>query len=356
MRTIRSLATLDRVWNCVVLLLFICMVLHMGSNRLGRTRQLVPSARRELRQRTVGHWSHRQRSPLPPPTYQNGSVAVHGYWRASAPLDGGIELYTMSHVPSTPLGVEAGDGMDSAPADHPSLALGAAYSPIPVVDITPFFDKLSRDPHGLPAPDVAFYMERPAANGGGTASCLRTRARALRTMRIFAWTVEAVVHFRADESFGSEWQTVFGRNGGNFTSAPFERDLSAAALKVGPDKHLYLQAWSERAVGGGRAQGGGRYVSVRSAWPLAPGTWHHLVGRSDGARLELFVNGERMGGTTFGGALATPPHEEHGDFTVGCGMHAAQQADACSCLIAEARLVPRSLRQSEWLWRPADAR
>ena len=44
---------------------------------------------------------------------------------------------------------------------------------------------------------------------------------------------------------------------------------------------------------------------------------------------------------------------EDGDVTFGCGMFNAMAADACTCLISEARVAEgRSRPPAEWLWSP----
>ena len=68
--------------------------------------------------------------------------------------------------------------------------------------------------------------------------------------------------------------------------------------------------------------------------------------------MRLFVNGELQGvGRAYGG-LATPPREQDGGLTLGCGMFNGTAADTCSCLLNEARVSESARPMDEWLWAP----
>uniref|UniRef100_A0A7S4BK17 Uncharacterized protein n=1 Tax=Chrysotila carterae TaxID=13221 RepID=A0A7S4BK17_CHRCT len=79
---------------------------------------------------------------------------------------------------------------------------------------------------------------------------------------------------------------------------------------------------------------------------------YSIVARSDGHEMELFVNGRREGSAVLSprASLAVPSAGYDGDFTIGCGMFENKTADACSCLISEARISEETRLPSSWLW------
>ena len=220
-----------------------------------------------------------------------------------------------------------------------SKPTGSIYVDIPRRSPDGLLDLLRKiDPAGHPG-------DEHSGNKGTDVACLRTRQPKLRNLRLREWTVEVVVLFSRNTHFGQAWQGVLGRTGSGFSSDSFDRNLSAMGLKLTPDRHLLLEAWGVRPVRGSH------FVSIRSNGPaLSPETWYHIVGRCDGSHMRLYVNGALRAQSEFGGDLAVPPLEAHGDFTLGCGMHANALADPCSCLIAEARVTSAALEPSDWLW------
>ena len=68
--------------------------------------------------------------------------------------------------------------------------------------------------------------------------------------------------------------------------------------------------------------------------------------------MQLFINGQPSGVTSYRGPLHPPPRTQDGDLTFGCGMFGGVAADPCRCLISEARVTEASRHPREWLWSP----
>jgi len=186
-------------------------------------------------------------------------------------------------------------------------------------------------------------------------NCLITREPRLRTERVVTWTVEVATQLLNTEHVGVAWLTLLGRTGSNFQDHSFDRMLGSMAMKVTPEMYLLFEAWLSptHLLDMAPRLGSATYVKVRSREPVQPSTWYHLVGRSNGRRLQLFINGELAGeSVTLPGlhALSVPPSPLHGQITLGCGMHNSTTTDPCSCLIAEARISPFERRPAEWLY------
>ena len=115
------------------------------------------------------------------------------------------------------------------------------------------------------------------------------------------------------------------------------------------------------------------HAASRRHWIILDPCRYSLTARSDGNKMDLFVNARFEGarytaGGRFGinarmwnganvllmpgcrrcsslgmanfsaaATLAVPPLPSHGDFTVGCGMFGGKRADPCSCLVSEVR-------------------
>ena len=139
--------------------------------------------------------------------------------------------------------------------------------------------------------------------------------------------------------------------GVNFASEPDLASLSALALKLSPSREFHLLAWvgldGEEKL---------QLVADMTKSRAQSNVWYHLVLRSDGHSIQLFVNRKlelRMAIANQGrGAsrLAPPQSAIDGDWTFGCGMHNGVQADTCSCLISEARVSEFVLQERDWIW------
>ena len=109
----------------------------------------------------------------------------------------------------------------------------SALIPLRIVPRTPSFKALQR-PSTLPlAPDGSLHMERPSfvsKEDPLSPACLHTRdphlGRASFT-GLGGWTVEAVVLFLQNPHFGSQWQTVIGRNGARRSPLRSARPVSS---------------------------------------------------------------------------------------------------------------------------------
>mmetsp|Transcript_20702 Transcript_20702/g.45000 ORF Transcript_20702/g.45000 Transcript_20702/m.45000 type:complete len:336 (-) Transcript_20702:709-1716(-) len=252
--------------------------------------------------------------------------------------------------------------LDSASATDDATQLGSEFQPtqkgantlfatssqlLHVVPRAPLFSALVRGAQLPSAPAGSVYVDRPpeASLVQIPVSCLRTRAHAsLRTHVLTNWTVEVVTMFIDSPNFGRNWQTIIGRNGGSFSTDAFDSKLAGLYLKLSPSRRLFLQAWVN--------QSDVRYVSIESGHIAQPNTWYSIVARSDGYEMELFVNGRREGSAVLSprASLAVPSAGYDGDFTIGCGMFENKTADACSCLISEARISEETRLPSSWLW------
>ena len=320
-------ASRTAIWNAVVVVMFLAAMVH-----------LFTFARS---QSSYGDGY----SDGPPGALSSASLDVkfEGYWSAQL-ADAETEVQYVQYAANQQ-------------GEHASM-VASGLTPLQVVPNTPRFDDMRRGWGSTPT--ASWLVDRPPPDTERLEvqvpiNCLTTREPGLRAQPgNRSWTVEVVVHFMNNDHFGRAWQTVFGRTGRNFTNAStFDADLGAMAIKVAPDMHLLFEAWIARR---GQAP---LYVSLRTTTTLYPGEWYHIVGRGSGSTVELFVNGKAaaayVGPPEDGiAALSTPPRLDHGDLTVGCGMHAGQTSDSCSCMVAEARVSPQALSPSSWLWRPAE--
>lgn len=97
---------------------------------------------------------------------------------------------------------------------------------------------------------------------------------------------------------------------------------------------------------------------MASVYSLQPSQWYSIVATVDERRgtMLLWINMQLAGTTGFVGGLRKPPRAQDGDLTFGCGMFDGVAADACSCLISEARVTEgRARHAGEWLWSPTQA-
>ncbi|KAL1527207.1 hypothetical protein AB1Y20_015886 [Prymnesium parvum] len=220
--------------------------------------------------------------------------------------------------------------------------------PLHVVARSPAFVRLRRTA-GLPAAPIgSVYIDRPPLGSlvEVDTNCLRTREPQLRSVNVSAWSLEAVVLFLDSPHFGRAWQTFVGRNGCRMSPGePQLQPLASIYLKLTPQRTFLLEAFA-----GEDLKALHQHVAVQSAHIATPNAWYHVAGVSDGASLQLWVNGHLEASAPFAGALRRPPFDEHGDMTFGCGMFDCNITDPCSCLLSEARIADRALRSSEMLW------
>jgi len=341
---VRPAHGMARAWDTLVIATFLLALLHLSmlsesDNSTRRRRALFQRLTALTDDRSANHMSF---SP--------------GYWSPTinAAVDDDIQ-YGFS-LPNR--------GIDGTDSDKSMTLHSYSSAPLQMVPRVPVFHNMWLgnlvDGQQREGPTAAVYVDRPPPDPERPevvvpVNCLTTKQPSLRTLPIRQWTVEVVVDFLNNEHFGRAWQTIFGRTGGNFTANEFDAKLAAMAMKLAPDMHLLLEAW----VGTEPVSKAPQYVSVRSKEMLEPSTWYHLVGRSNGHDLQLLVNGVLAGEfhsdkLVPSMPLSVPPLSAHGDFTFGCGMHEGLIADACSCLLAEARLSPAFLQPAEWLWRPSE--
>ena len=320
----RYMPSQTAVWNTLVITCFLLVLLHLATVTLNDDRLVSHPA--------------------------GISPAFKGHWLATMHRGEDPELQYRRGIRNTLY----------PSSDQGSMGqFSTSNVPLQMVPRTPLITNMRRH-KSLPLPSAAMYIDRPPPDPERPevvvpVTCSSTRQPQLRTLVVTQWTIEVTTSFLNNEHFGKAWQTVVGRTGATFSTHAFDSKLSALALKLDPDMHLLLQAWLTQQSAD-RVAASPHYVSVRSKSAVEATTWYHIVGRSDGQRIQLFVNGELAGESEpVAGALSIPPSLKHGDLTLGCGMHDSLITDACSCLIAEARVLPEALAQKDWLWLQSDA-